>query len=351
LTQPLALIGDGIENPWNARTMRHTAAMFGGTCIFRDRAKLTTAWRDAGLEGEIPTIVPDAVAQTYRPIIAFDTFDDAESVYGLRLPRGDAPAVIVGNERRGISHDMRTIASHAVQIPLASRTMTSLNVAAASAVALYYLSRGGGEAAHISCEPQRRRPELLLIGGTDHWELGSTIRSAGAFGWQRVLMEDRCGVWFGADRVTQSEGRAAARRPRTPISHIPTASADRFDFEKVFVITRRTQGVPLHRANLAGGPRSLIVLPDESGVASDGEDWQRLGKRVEFVHIEIPAADYIYHYRLLGTIALAEIARQVGQPALGKPRPARRTPTYDFALTLGDATHGEIVFLEDLECY
>ena len=25
---PITLVGDGIENPWNARTMRHAAAMF-----------------------------------------------------------------------------------------------------------------------------------------------------------------------------------------------------------------------------------------------------------------------------------------------------------------------------------
>jgi hypothetical protein len=61
--------------------------------------------------------------------------------------------------------------------------------------------------------------------------------------------------------------------------------------------------------------------------------------------------EYGYHYRLIATIALAEIARQVGQPALGKPRSTRRTPTYDFALTLHDAAHRETVFLEDLARY
>jgi hypothetical protein len=243
------------------------------------------------------------------------------------------------------------MANHTVQIPLVSRMLTSLNVAAASAVALYYLSRGGGGTVHISREPQKRRPELLLIGGADHWELGSTIRSAGAFGWQRVLVEDRCGVWFGADRVTQSEGRAAARRARNPIRLIPVPASDRFTFEKVIVVTRRQRGIPLHRAHLAGGPRSVIVLPDESASDIEHEDWQRLGKQVDFVSIDTMAAIDTYHYRLVATIALAEIARQVGQPALGKPRPARRTPTYDFALTLHDAARGETVFLEDLACY
>jgi tRNA(Leu) C34 or U34 (ribose-2'-O)-methylase TrmL len=351
LTRPPTLIGDGIENPWNARTMHHAAAMFGGDCRFRDRAKLAAAWQDAGLGGSLAFATPEAAARSYRPIIAFDTYDDAESIYGLRMPRGDAPAIIVGNERRGIAHDMRAIAGHAVQIPVISRTLTSLNVAAASAVALYYLGRGGGRAMHISREAQRRRPELLLIGGADHWELGSTIRSAGAFGWQRVLVEDRHGVWFGADRVTRSEGRAAARRARNPMHLIPTAPTDRLAFERVIVVTRQQRGIPLHKANLAGGPRTVIALPDERETDAAQEEWQRLGSRIEFVHLEIPATNYVYHYRLLATIALAESARQAGQPATTKPRAARRTPSYDFALTLRDAERGEIVSLEDLECY
>src|SRR5947209_12396142 len=124
--------------------MQHAAAMFGGACLFRDRAKLAAAWHDAGMEGTVATVTPDAVAQTYAPVIAFDSFDDAESIYGFRMPRGEAPAVIVGNERRGIAHEMRALASHRVEIPLVSRTLNSLNVASAAAVALAYLGSGGG---------------------------------------------------------------------------------------------------------------------------------------------------------------------------------------------------------------
>lgn len=353
MTPPLTLIGDGIENPWNARTLLHAAAMFGGDCMFRDRSKLAAAWRDARLpDGALRIVTPGEVAAAHAPIVACDTFDDAASIYGFRLPPGPRPAVIVGNERRGIAHEMRAIAGCAVRIPLPSRTLGSLNVAAAAAVALHYLAKGGGGALHISQEPQKRRPELLLIGGADQWELGSAIRSAGAFGWQRVLIEDRAGVWFGADRATRSEGRAAARRARNPIRLIPSAPDDRYAFERVLIVTTRRRGTPLHRATLAGGPRTVIALPDESSVDVERADWQRLGKQVAFAHIPVRATDYAYHYRLLATIALAEIARHVGQPPTGKPRPTRRdTPTYDFALPLHDTERGETVFLEDLERY
>ena len=55
----------------------------------------------------------------------------------------------------------------------------------------------GGGKLHARADPHRSRPELLLLGAGDHVELGSTIRSAAAFGWNRALVEDRAGVWFG----------------------------------------------------------------------------------------------------------------------------------------------------------
>ena len=233
-----------------------------------------------------------------------------------------------------------------------SRTLNCLNVAAASAVALYYLSRGGGGRLEASVHPQKRRPEVLLIGAADHVELGSAIRSAGAFGWDRLFVEDRAGVWFGVDRAARAEGRAAARRQRNPIRLVPTTEDRRFAFTEVCVITTDRRGIPLHRANLARGPQQVIAIPDESAVTLDGERWDRLGREVRFVHLDLPAREFVYHVRLIATIALAEVARQVGQrarPAIARPR--RTEPLYDRALRLLAGEQGETVFLEDLESY
>ena len=129
--------------------MLHAAAMFDGECVFRDRAKLAAAWREAGLADDALRFV-DQADDRARDLSAGYRLRHIRSAprasTGFRMPAGEQPAVIVGNERRGIAHDMQRIASHAVQIPLASRTLNSLNVAAASAVALYYLTRGGGRA-------------------------------------------------------------------------------------------------------------------------------------------------------------------------------------------------------------
>jgi hypothetical protein len=351
--EPIALVGDGVENPWNARTMIAAAGMFGGRCLFRDRAGLASAWHAAlPPDADLPLISREELAGGYSPVVALDNLPGAVDVYGCRLPAGPRPALVVGNERRGIAREIQTIADRVVQIPMESRNLNCLNVAAAAAVALYYLSRGGGGRQPATIHPQRRRPELLLLGAADHVELGSSIRSAGAFGWERVFVEDREGVWFGCDRVVRSEGRAAARRARNPIRLIPATAGQRYAFDEVCVVTARREGVPLHKATLARGPRQAIAIADESRVDVAAERWDRLGRTVRFVYLDLPCRDFAYHYRLIATVALAEVARQVGRRARPEATPpVRHEPFYDRSLAVLAQERGETVLLEDLVCY
>lgn len=174
--------------------------------------------------------------------------------------------LVAGNERRGVAPDVVSAADAVVQIPMASHRLNTLNVAAASAVALYYLSHGGGGGLRRGTNPQKRRPELLVVGGPDHVELGSTIRSAGAFGWDHAILEDRAGSWFGSARPVRTEGRAAARSYRNPIRLVPAQPGASYDFKEVCVATLQREGVPLHHANLARGRRQALVIADESAV-------------------------------------------------------------------------------------
>lgn len=377
---PIALIGDGIENPLNAATLLAAAGMFGSPCRFRDRAGLAAAWGGArpaaaaeahpaaaaaeahpaaGLPtaGEarpcpdLPTIGLEELRQGYAPLLALDTLPGAADLYGYRLPAGLHPALVVGNERRGIAADVRALASGAVQIPMPSRQLNCLNVAVAAAVALYALSRGGGAGLQASGHPEQRRPELLLLAPGDHVELGSTIRSAGAFGWGRLFVEDRRRVWFGVERARVAEGRAAARRARNPIHVVPAPAGCSFAFDEVCVVTTRPLGLPLHRAKLAGGPRQVIAIPDEREAPAGEEDWQRLGRVVRYVHLELPSPAFDYRYRLPASIALAEVARQVGRRAFAPPRPQRPGLAYDRALALLMEAQGEVLDLEDLAAY
>lgn len=343
------LIGDGIENPGNARTLLAAAAMFHTTCQFRDRAGLAPAWPP---ESPLPLIAA-ADLRSYAPLIACDNLPGAADVYGFRPAPGSHPALVVGNERRGLAHDVRTLATQAVQIPTFARTrLNCLNVAAAAAVALYYVFRGGGGKLQRSTHPERRRPTLLLAAGADHVELGSAIRSAGAFGWERILVDDRAGVWFGTERVTRSEGRAAARRGRNPIHLVPATRGVGATYDEVCVVSLGGEGTPLHRANLAGGPRQLVVIADESRAQHADDDWAAQGGRLRRVRVDVPGIEFAYHYRLAASIALAESARQVGQrPRVEAGPPVRGKVIYERALALLGAEGGEVVDLDDLAGY
>jgi len=342
------LVGDGIENPANAQTMLHAAGMFGAACRFRDTKGLSEASEFAGT-GAFPAIDSSELEALHSRRIAFDNLPGAKDVYGFQ-PGSDF-AVLVGNERRGLSHEFTRLATDRVQVPMQSRQINCLNVAAASAVALYYLcgTRVGPMA--TTRNPSSRRPELLLLGAGDHFELGSVIRSAAAFGWERAFVEDREKVWFGCDRAVRSEGRAAARRGRNEIRLIPCPPTTTYRYPRVTVITRRPVGKPLNRINLAGGLRQLVVIPDESRVELSAEDWSRCGAEVEFAHLQLPTVEFIYHYRLVATIALAEISRQAGHRQQAKMPAGPRPPIYDHALGELAEAGGELVRLEELLAY
>ncbi len=117
------------------------------------------------------------------------------------------------------------------------------------------------------------------------------------------------------------------------------------------IITTQALGAPAHRVNLARGPSQLVVFPDEKNGDQSEETWSRLGKEVEFAHLQLPATDYHYHYRLTATIALAEISRQVGRRPAIKMRAVGRPPIYDDRLARLAEAAGQIVSLEDLVGY
>ncbi len=346
------LIGDGIENPWNAKAMIDIAQAFGSSCLFRDRKNLAQSFTDiANGEVQIELISLDQVSQRYSPVVALENLDNAVDIYGFKLPPGVRAAVIAGNEKFGIAHDIQQSANHVLQIPMPGSTLNTLNVAAASGVALYYLSTGSGARSQTRNHPEKRRPEILFMGPRDHIELGSSIRSAGAFGWNRLFLDDREGIWFGCNRVIRSEGRGAARRGRNSIRLVPTGYDSKYEFREVMVVSSGS-GIPLQRANLAIGSQQLIVIADESKVDVSREDWGRFGSNVQFVKIEVPSSDYVYRYRLFASIALAEIARQVGQKSVARiEMPAKKGPVYESSLTVLLEAKGEEVFLADLFDY
>ncbi|MCO5169050.1 MAG: TrmH family RNA methyltransferase [Planctomycetes bacterium] len=310
------LVLDGVENPGNVQALAEVARLFGWSCVLHDRA---------GLGDVLPRVSADDLA-AFEPLVALENAPGADAVHGFRMPPGARPALVVGNERRGVGRDVLALARRVVQIPLASRRLDTLNVAAAAAVALHALTRGGGGKLRTRADPERRRPALLMLGPQDPIELGSALRSAAAFGWSSVLLDDRHGAWFEGDRASRSLGRGAARRGRNTIRVVPAGG--RLEHDEAVVVTAGPGDEALHRLDLARGPGQLLVVPDED---LPDDVLRRLAPRVRVAGLDLPAVGGV-RYRVLASIALAEAARQVGLRAPRRGPGRQRPPSYGCAL-------------------
>ena len=69
------------------------------------------------------------------------------------------------------------------------------------------------------------------------------------------------GVWFGAPRPLQAEGRAAARRHRNPIRVVPTRPDGRYAFAEVSVVTARRSSSVLAGVIRSTTASAMATLP------------------------------------------------------------------------------------------
>lgn len=298
-TRPL-LLGNNIENPGNVAALRAAAEMFDWECAFVDDARHRAA-HPAG-EGARVLAARD-LAACGVPIIALENTRGAEDLYRFRPPRGRF-VLAAGNERRGIAGEILRLADRAVQIPTTSAHLDTVNVAAAAAIAIHHLARGGAATRRGG---GHARPDVLLAAPRDPIAAGSVVRSATFFGWKRLFLDDRHAVWFETDRIVRSLGRGAARRGRNPI-HVLPARGDPYD--EVCVVTALGEGEPLRTADVTADAQRLVVIPDESGGAIDVGPWAALGRRVRSVRLET-AGGTDPPFRLVASIVLAEIARRL----------------------------------------
>jgi hypothetical protein len=290
----LTLFADGVENPANLERLKDAARLLGGTC------------------GPI-----------HGRLLAIENAAGARSIYGRAPLRGSA-TIALGNERHGLSRATLASADETLEIPTQSRTVTTLNVAAAAAVAGWYALKGSGPQARAA-RPDHRRPALLIV-GDDHVEIGSSLRSAAALGFRDVMLHDRGAAWFGGTSGQRREARAAARRYKNPLRIHRASLEDAAAFEEIIVVRHSGGDAPLQRANLARGARQLIIVganPEEVARASQGR------ARVASLRIEPVDRPPL---RLVASIVLAEVARQVGRrrPAIAGPR----APRFDSVVRL-----------------
>ncbi len=336
---PLTLIGEEIASAWNEAALADIARTFGGSYVAYGGVG------EAELGGEALSTLDG-----FDCLIAAENLADAQSVYAFRPPRSGTPALIVGNEAKGLRRRSRKQAHVTVGIPLPSRNINCLNVSAAAAVMLYFfaLEHALPFKRRSLASIQRNRPGVLVVGGSDHMELGSTLRSVCAFGWDHVFLDDRGDAWYDCDRRIKSEGRGTARRGRNPIKVLPYRAESLRDYRSAVVFSTRgdmagcaplppnsgglaswsdVRGVdvePEFAGSIRGNGRMgcqqpltgkdvLIVLQDESDGAlpwAPPGDWRG---DVRYASLP-PVTPDRYHFRQMTAIALAEVARQLGEP-------------------------------------
>jgi tRNA G18 (ribose-2'-O)-methylase SpoU len=349
VTERARLIGDGIENPANARALMDAAAMFAIPAAFRDTHSLVESWSTELGGGILPIVETTELMSELLPIVAIENGPGSTSVYDSSLPKG-SPSIVVGNERRGIRGDVMRAASACVDIPMAGRGLNTLNVASAAAIALFYLLAPERRPMRKVPRPEQRRPGLLLVAPADHVEAGSVLRSAAALGWRAVGLDDSERVWFGVPRGARTEGRAAARSHRNAIRVLPMRAEGPLSFARVVVAGIEVDGPLLHRVDLAAGRNTVLVIPDEGRERRD--EWRSLAPKVEFARVALPAEDFPYRYRLVASIVLAEVARQVGRAVAGEPiRRPRRGLTYESALAADATAEADVVLPDELRAF
>jgi hypothetical protein len=172
----------------------------------------------------------------------------------------------------------------------------------------------------------------VLLSGDDHVEVGSSLRSAAAFGLREMYLDDRSAGWFDGPPWLRRESRAAARRHKNPL-HVRRASPDlAAGLEEVVVVSPAGPGRAITRQPLARGRRQLVVIgAGQEQVAALPSGRLRvasLGPR------DLGCAPPL---RLVASIALAEIARQVGRPPPGRRRRRQAARSRARALTDSDA--------------
>jgi hypothetical protein len=184
--------------------------------------------------------------------------------------------------------------------------------------------------------------------------LGCAIRSAAAFGWGRVLVEDRIGVWFGVERQRRAEGRAAARQSKNSIDIVRVQPARQYAYDEAVIIRSAPipGSVPVARVNVARGARQLVVFPDEAAIEVGLEEWSRFSRTVRVAHLGLPKHPTVARYRAVTGITLAEIARQVGRTSIhARPGPDRG-PRYERSLDLiREPEDGEELSFAELLAY
>ena len=295
----LTLVGLEIEGEWNIPLLRNAAELSGASLVFAQGKNPTDAPEKSN---ELVSGIDELLGQ-YDYVLACEATEQSRSVYDYPVPRGHL-GLIVGNERHGVPHDILKKVSQVVSIPMLGQGMSSVNVAVAAATILYVVERDLARKRFRTSTLSHRDVDILVLGPPDPSELGSLLRSAWAFGWQRLFLADRYGIWFTKDRQTVLAGRAAARGEVNRIVVRPWEQLNLPDYDQIVRCDGTRNGTPLSRFALPDNGKVLVVY---------GDDEPPLGMRrsCERIYVDHRAAEVAPCFRHGGSILLAVIAQRL----------------------------------------
>jgi tRNA G18 (ribose-2'-O)-methylase SpoU len=301
----LTLVGLDIEGEWNVPLLANAAEMSGASLLFASSAH---SKGEMAATGNLSVPIDELLPQ-FDHVLACEVTQQSRPIYDYPAPRGHL-GVIVGNELRGIPGKVLKKVDQVVSIPMSGRGMSSVNVAVAAAIILYTLERDLGRRRIRTSPLLQGDVDLLLLGPPDPSELGSLLRSAWAFGWQRVFLADRNGVWFTKDRPTVLAGRAAARSEVNRIVVRPSEQLRREEYDQIVLCSSVQTGKPLSRYSLANRGRVLLVY-------GDGDLPFAIGESAEHVYVDPMVPEMQPCFRHRGSILLSVISQQLRQGRRG----------------------------------
>jgi hypothetical protein len=248
---PFCLVPLDTQGEWNLPLLENAAHISGAECIFASSGNNSIA----SINGVASL---DEVLQSFRNIIACEIIRDSINIFTFPAPR-EHTAVLVGNEQTGIPRPVLKKADSIVSIPMVGTGMSSVNVAVSAATALYVLSKDLGRRKKVKGKLAQRDVDILINAPEDPHELGSLLRSAWAFGWRRVFLNDPSGVWFSKDKNTVIESRAAARSFKNPLVVLPIEKIDSKVYDQVVVCDESPEGRRLSRFRIPDCRKLLVV--------------------------------------------------------------------------------------------
>ncbi len=201
----------------------------------------------------------DEVLNRFDRVLACETSAQSRAVYEYAMPRGNV-GLIVGNERNGIPGKLLKKVHQIISLPMLGKGLSSVNVAVAAAIILYVAERDFGRKRYRSVALSHRDVDVLAFGPPDPSELGSFLRGAWAFGWQRIFLADPGRAWFTDDRQTILAGRAAARCEVNRLVVCPREQLNLGDYDQIVVCDNRRSGgsfVEIHPAQSRQGAFGL----------------------------------------------------------------------------------------------